>query len=151
MSNKLYIVWCDDNGYATIRFISSSYNSAFDHAIDCIRKCVDDEYDHMTKAYKRNCAELNSVTRQLEVLRTIPHDDAIEELIYTLKGKQANLTQYIQYYQNNNYLQHDTEYYKKNFARFCNEYKVAITVAYTDAKMNFCADSYDEHALYLPD
>lgn len=151
MPNKLYIVWCDDNGYATIRFISSSYDSALDHATDCIKKCVDDKYSYMTKEYKKNCARLNSVTRQLEVLRTIPHDDAIEELIYTLKGTQANLTQRVQYYQNSNYLQHNTEYCKENFARLCNEYKVAITVAYTDAEMNFCADDYDDHALYLPD
>ena len=151
MPNKLYIVWCDDNGYATIRFISSSYDSAFDHAIDCIKKCVDDKHSYMIKEYERNCARLNSVARQLEVLRTIPHDDAIEELIYTLKGTQANLTQRVQYYQNSNYLQYDTEYCKENFARLCNEYNVAITVAYTDAEMNFCADDYEDYALYLPD
>ena len=151
MPNKLYIVWCDDNGYATIRFISGNYDSAFDHSIDCIKKCVDAKYSYMTKQYEKNCVRLNSVTRQLEVLHTIPHDDAMEELIYTLKGTQANLTQYIQYYQNSNYLQYDTEYYKENFARFCNEHKVAITVAYTDAEMNFCADDYEDHALYLQD
>lgn len=151
MSNKLYIVWCNDNSYATIRFISGSYDSAFDHAIDCINKCVDDEYDYLTKRYEQNCAELDSATRQLEVLRTIPHDDAIEELIQTLESNRAKLTKFIKYYQTSNYCQHDTEYYKENFARFCDEYKVAITVAYTDTEMNFCADDYDEHALYLPD